>query len=160
MQLSYVDAGSGRCGQRLCVYHPPASGMAVRAAIVHVHAFGEEMNKARRMAALQSRAFAAAGCAVLQIDLTGCGDSSGELRDATWVDWIEDVLIALRQMRARHSAPLWLWGLRAGCLVAVEAATRFNEPVRLLLWQPITSGATMLAQLLRLRSASAITSGA
>lgn len=159
MQLSYIDACPGRCGQRFCIYHPPASGVAVRAAIVHVHAFGEEMNKSRRMAALQSRAFAAAGCAVLQIDLTGCGDSSGELRDATWADWIEDVLIALGQMRARHSAPLWLWGVRAGCLVAAEAATRFSEPVRLLLWQPITSGATVLSQLLRLRSAPAITSG-
>ncbi len=39
--------------------------------VVHVHAFAEEMNKSRRMAAMQSRALAAAGFAVLQIDLLG-----------------------------------------------------------------------------------------
>ncbi|MCC6250743.1 MAG: hydrolase 2, exosortase A system-associated [Rubrivivax sp.] len=160
LELSFVDAGSGRSGQRLCIHHPPANGAPARAAIVYVHPFAEEMNKCRRMAALQSRAFAAAGYAVLQIDLAGCGDSSGEFRDTTWADWIEDVLMSLRWMRALYAAPLWLWGARAGCLVAAEAAARFDEPVRLLMWQPVTSGATQLAQFLRLRSAAAITQGA
>lgn len=160
MELSYVDAGPGRSGQRLCIHHAPAGGAAARGAFVYVHPFAEEMNKTRRMAALQSRAFAAAGHAVLQIDLAGCGDSSGEFRDATWADWVDDVLMALRWMRERHAAPLWLWGARAGCLVAAQAAARFDEPVRLLLWQPVTSGATQLAQFLRLRSAAALTQGA
>lgn len=161
MELSFVDAGPGRSGQRFCIYHAPAAGAAVRGAFVHVHPFGEEMNKSRRMAALQSRAFAANGHAVLRIDLAGCGDSSGEFVAATWADWVEDVLLALRQMQARHpAAPLWLWGTRVGCLVAAEAARRFGEPVRLLLWQPVPSGAAALAQFLRLRSAAALTQGA
>ena len=44
-----------------------------------VKAWAEEMNKARRMAALQARLLAENGYAVLQIDLHGCGDSSGDL---------------------------------------------------------------------------------
>ncbi|MFO1269032.1 MAG: hydrolase 2, exosortase A system-associated [Rubrivivax sp.] len=160
MELLHLDAGAGRIGQRFCVYHAVTSGSPVRGALVYVHPFGEEMNKARRMAALQARRFAAAGYAVLQIDLAGCGDSSDELRDVAWEDWIEDVLLALHHLRARVSAPLWLWGARFGAPLATEAAGRFNEPLRLLLWQPVTSGAAVLAQLLRLQAAAAITNGA
>ncbi len=149
MQAFFLDAAPGRSGQRLCLYHPPAPGDA-RAAIVYVHPLAEEMNKSRRMAALQSRAFAAAGCAVLQVDLLGCGDSSGDFADATWVDWVDDVLLALRWMRARHELPLWLWGLRAGCLVASDAAARLDEAVNLLYWQPPASGRAPLQQFLRL----------
>src|SRR6476646_41057 len=108
-------------GQRLGILHRPATDR-VRGAIVHVHAFAEEMNKARRMAALQARAFANAGYAVLQCDLLGCGDSSGDFGDATWDAWVDDVLLACRWLTERTRAPLWLWGLRAGCLLAGEAA--------------------------------------
>ena len=47
-------------GQRFCIYHAARNGQA-RGAIVYLHPFAEEMNKARRMAALQSRALAKAG---------------------------------------------------------------------------------------------------
>ena len=66
--------------QRFCILHGAESGIPVRGALVYVHPFAEEMNKARRMAALQARAMAAAGYAVLQIDLYGCGDSAGDCR--------------------------------------------------------------------------------
>lgn len=52
---------------------------------------------------------------MLQIDLRGCGDSSGDLGDATWPDWIDDVVRAAHWLRARYTAPLWHWGLRSGC---------------------------------------------
>jgi exosortase A-associated hydrolase 2 len=118
------------------------------------------MNKSRRMAALQSRAFAAAGHTVLQIDLLGCGDSSGEFGDATWDDWIEDVVAAARWLRERCKAPLVLWGLRAGCLIATEAARRLDEPADFVFWQPITSGKAMLQQFLRLKLAAGMQGGA
>ncbi len=75
----------------------------MRGAVVYVHPFAEEMNKSRRMAALQSRALAAAGFAVLQIDLLGCGDSSGDFGDASWDEWIDDVLLAVRWLRGQHA---------------------------------------------------------
>jgi len=52
-----------RPGQRLCIHHAPRAG-AVRGKLVYVHPLAEEMNKSRRMAALQSRALAAAGYAL------------------------------------------------------------------------------------------------
>lgn len=47
-----------------------------RGSIVYIHPFAEEMNKSRRMAALQARALTLAGFAVLQLDLIGCGDEA------------------------------------------------------------------------------------
>ena len=48
-------------GKRYCICHLPPAGSTPHAAVLHVHPFGEEMNRSRRMAALQARALAAAG---------------------------------------------------------------------------------------------------
>lgn len=131
-----------------------ALGPACRGLIVHAHAFAEEQNKCRRMVAQQSARLAAAGYTVLQIDLLGCGDSDGEFDDATWATWIEDLLAACRWGRSLEpAAPLWLWGTRAGCLLACAAARHLAEPCSMLFWQPVSAGATVLAQFFRLKSA-------
>jgi exosortase A-associated hydrolase 2 len=109
------------------------------------------------MASLTARALAAAGHAVLQMDLKGCGDSSGDFADATWDDWLADVRQGAAWLRARHDQPLWLWGLRAGCLLNVEAARQMREPVRHVFWQPPGSGKALLQQFLRLKLASGLT---
>ena len=57
----------GPLGQRFCLWHADPAH-APGALVVHVHAFAEEMNKSRRMAALQSRALAAAGAAATQAE--------------------------------------------------------------------------------------------
>jgi exosortase A-associated hydrolase 2 len=62
-------------------------------------------------------------------------------------------------MRGQHDGPLWLWGLRAGCLLACEVALRCVEPPHLLFWQPPTAGRTLLQQFLRLRLASGLSEG-
>ncbi len=157
-QAFFLPSDGPAGGQRFCLYHP-AQGAAARSAIVYVHPFAEEMNKSRRMAALQSRVFAQAGHAVLQIDLLGCGDSSGDFGDARWSDWIDDVAHAARWLQSRVPAPLWLWGLRAGCLVAADAARHLEETAGLLLWQPATSGKLVLQQFLRLKLAGDMLGG-
>jgi exosortase A-associated hydrolase 2 len=113
------------------------------------------MNKARRMAAMQARRFAAAGCAVLQIDLFGCGDSSGELAEASWEVWKRDLQAALAWLRPRVRGPLGVWGLRLGALLAADVACDPAAGVeRLVLWQPVASGEQHLTQFLRLRLAA------
>lgn len=144
-------------GQRFCLLHAPAVAVPAPAALVFVHAFAEEMNKSRRMAALQARALALAGHWVLQIDLLGCGDSSGDFADATWAAWLEDIETACRYLESRTDAPLWLWGHRVGCLLAAAAGVR--RPVNFLFWQPVASGAQFLQQFLRLKLAGAWAGG-
>ena len=161
-QAFFLPAAPPSTGQRFCIYHP-ALGDSVRGRVVYVHPFAEEMNKSRRMAALQSRALAAAGFSVLQIDLHGCGDSSGDFGDASWDDWVNDVVQAVDWLTERDEAhakaPLWLWGLRAGCLVAGEAAAKLKEPSHFCFWQPATSGKLILQQFLRLKLAADMLSG-
>lgn len=158
----------GPKGQRLCIYHPP-QGSAQRGWVLYVHPFAEEMNRSRRMAALQARALAEAGFAVLQPDLLGCGDSSGDFADASWEDWISDVvrsaqwLLEQRRIDQPTNGPqmrLWLWGLRAGCLLCQQAAQHLQEPCNFLYWQPPWSGRVVLQQFLRLHQACALLSGA
>ncbi len=156
----FLPAASGEGGQRFCLFYP-AQGGATRGLVLYIHPFAEEMNKARRMAALQARALAQAGYSVLQIDLLGCGDSSGDFLNATWQSWVSDVVQGCHWLRHRsntegmevHHAPLWLWGLRAGCLLAVEAARQLNEACNFLFWQPPASGKALLQQFLRLKVA-------
>lgn len=146
----YLPAGTG---QRFCLYHP-SQGPEEKGAVLYIHPFAEEMNKSRHMAALQSRALAAAGYGVLQIDLHGCGDSSGDFADASWESWVEDVLLACHWLQERSSAPLWLWGLRAGCLLAVNAAVNLKDCPNFLFWQPAIVGKPLLQQFLRLKLAA------
>jgi exosortase A-associated hydrolase 2 len=156
MQAFFLPAGTG---QRFCIHHPPA-GNATRGAVLYLHPWAEEMNKSRRMAAMQSRALAQAGFAVLQIDLHGCGDSSGDFGDASWEDWIADTLLGVRWLREHHpSAPLWLWGLRAGALLAAQAAAQLDEACNFLFWQPTPAGKPLLQQFLRLKLAGDLQQG-
>jgi len=149
---------------RFCVLHP-AVGPAPRGLVLHVHAFAEEMNKSRRMAALQARALSEAGFAVLQFDLLGCGDSAGDFGDATWARWQDDVVWAAGHLRRRAGAdaPLWLWGHRVGALLVAEAAEAIGQHTgaapNLLLWQPTGSGKTALQQFLRLKAAAQMLDG-
>src|SRR5688500_10479010 len=87
----FLKLGSG---ERFCLYHGPRPDRKCRGALIYVHPFGDEMNKSRRMAAIQARSFASTGLCVLQIDLFGCGDSSGEFGDARWNIWKQDLAAA------------------------------------------------------------------
>lgn len=154
----FLPASGGE--QRLCLFHAPAPEFQdrPRSKLLYLHPFAEEMNKSRRMAALACRALAEAGHAVLQIDLRGCGDSSADFGDASWADWQADVRLGLAELDNRvPDAPLWLWGLRAGALLA---AADWGRPVNYLLWQPMTSGKLALQQFLRLKLAAEMASGA
>lgn len=146
--------------QRLCLFHapPPAFRDKPLSRVLYVHPFAEEMNKSRRMAALACRALARAGHAVLQMDLRGCGDSSADFGDASWEDWQADVRLGLDWLDSHvPGVPLWVWGLRAGCLLAVAD---WGRPLNYLFWQPMTNGKLALQQFLRLKLASEMASGA
>ncbi|HEY1092633.1 MAG TPA: hydrolase 2, exosortase A system-associated [Burkholderiaceae bacterium] len=152
----FLDAPGS--GQRFCLHHTPET--VPRGALLFIHPFAEEMNKSRRMAALAARAFAEAGFAVLQIDLHGCGDSSADFGDATWQGWLDDVSLGRHWLAARHAgAPLYLWGLRAGCLLASQSAALAPGLAGQLWWQPPASGKLLAQQWLRLKIAGEMLAG-
>ena len=142
----FLRAGQG---ERFCLYHAPDPALPPRGAMLYVHPFAEELNKTRRMAALQARAFAASGYAVLQPDLYGCGDSSADFADARWPIWKEDLAHAARWLEKEAGAGVNLWGLRLGALLALDFA-RDMPPGALYFWQPAFHGKLHLTQFLRL----------
>ncbi len=146
-------------GDRFCLLHVARDAAARRGAMLYVAPFAEEMNKSRRMAALQSRALAAAGWTVLQMDLFGCGDSEGEFGDADWLQWVSDVRAAAGWLRTQTGCAPSLWGLRTGCLLAAQAARTFEPAPDLLYWQPVISGRQFLQQFLRLKLAGQLVGG-
>ncbi|PHV50749.1 hydrolase 2, exosortase A system-associated [Janthinobacterium sp. BJB301] len=147
-------------GQRYCLLHLPPPGQAARGGILYVHPFAEELNKSRHVAAAQARAFAAAGYSVLQIDLFGCGDSSGDFGEARWDIWHNDLHLACAWMAQRVDGPLTVWGLRLGALLALDFARRPPLPLaRLLLWQPELDGRRSIDRFLRLRLATRMLTG-
>jgi len=142
-----------RRGRRFCVRYT-ANGPA-RGSLLFVHAFAEEMNKSRRMVALQARALADSGFSVLLVDLHGCGDSDGDFGDADWAGWRDDVVDAALWWRTESGHAPILWSMRAGCLLACDAADAMGAD-QFLFWQPQPTGAQALQQFLRLRVAQGL----
>lgn len=162
-----MTAGAGQAfflpvqqGQRFCIYHPPtlkpsrSDSIPPTGSILHIHAFAEEMNKCRRMAALTANTLAAQGMGVLQMDLYGCGDSSADFADAQWHIWKSDILAALDWLKQKHAGTLNLWADRLGALLALDFIRTDDAKIdQLLLCQPVFDGADYLNQLSRIQLA-------
>lgn len=131
-----------------------------RGVVLHLPAFGEEMNKSRAMVASQAREMAELGYKVLVVDYFGTGDSGGEFVESDWHGWLEDVRYCLRYLHSEVSGPVTLWGLRLGALMAIELAQEPDLNIsQLLLWNPVLQGEQHMAQFLRLRLANSMMQG-
>ena len=106
------------------------------------------------MVAQQSKVFTENGFSVLQIDLYGCGDSSGDFKNASWEIWKRDVFHAVNWIKHHGPTPIKLWGLRLGCLLALDFVIDTQEPLHeIVLWNPLINGGAFLTQFLRLKVA-------
>lgn len=115
------------------------------------------MNKSRAMVIKQARDFARQGYRVLVPDYYGTGDSAGDFCEASWEIWLEDVRYCINWLKGDAPAPLTLWGLRLGALMALELASRKVLGVsKLILWNPVLSGEQHMLQFLRLRLANSM----
>jgi exosortase A-associated hydrolase 2 len=133
---------------------------SLRAAL-HVPAFAEEMNKSRRMVALQVRELAEQGYAVLELDLFGTGDSCGNFGEASWSIWLQNVADAVAWLRQQGAQTITLWGLRLGGLLAMDFVSQHPGVVdNLVVWQPILNADSFVTQFLRLRVAAAMMNNA
>ncbi|WP_083483080.1 hydrolase 2, exosortase A system-associated [Thauera sp. 63] len=142
--------GGGQC---FCIVTGPGASQS-RGAVLYVHPFAEELNKSRRMAALAAAALAQKGWTVLQIDLLGCGDSSGDFEDAAWDAWLADIGLAYGWLEAQGFLSVALWGLRAGGLLASDWLSKAGKTCPVLVWQPVVNGKQHLQQFLRLKGVS------
>lgn len=147
-------------GYLFLVLHLPSEGVKHKGWVLHVPAFAEEMNKSRVMVAHQSRELAKVGYSVVIPDLTGCGDSTGELAEVNWARWREDINAILAWIVEQGGRNVSLWGLRLGCLLALQVArANVGSVHQLLLWQPIISAHRYFTHFMRLQMAAGLLAG-
>lgn len=153
MEALFIPA---KPGDLFAVYFAPDNG-SINRAIIHVPAFAEEMNKSRRLVCQQARSLAKRGYAVLIPDLFGTGDSAGDFSDAGWDIWLKNIADAISWLQRQGARHVDLWGLRTGCLLAMDYASRHPQQIEhLLCWQPVVNGDAFLNQFLRLRIVAAV----
>lgn len=154
LDLRFIAGGRGQI--LLTTWRPPT---VTRGALLLIPPFAEELNKSRRMLTLLARAAARQGWLVALPDLTGTGDSAGEFGDARVAVWRADLRAAARWCKLEGSSVRAVLALRAGALLAGDLLADVAADTQLLLWQPAQSGAEVLTQFLRFRSAAAVTGG-
>lgn len=118
--------------------HLPVS-VSRETGIVYCHPFADEQNLSHRVAVETSRKIAESGFPVLRFDLSGCGDSEGELHEVSRLDWQEDLRSAINFIKVELKIQrVLLWGLRLGASLALLYAVNNPGIDYLILWQPVT----------------------
>jgi exosortase A-associated hydrolase 2 len=164
--IDVKGAGSGEemfffeaAGRRLLGFLHRAAGASL--GLVYCPPFGEERNQSHPASARAARALAAAGVAVLRFDFSGCGDSEGDLEDASIEDWLAEIAAAEAALREKAGvARVGFWGLRAGANLAALHASGRADTALLALWHPVPDPRTYMRQYLRQRVATGLAAGA
>jgi len=118
--------------------------------IVYCHPFAEEKNCSHAVVVKAARAFAKEGYAVLRFDLSGTGDSAGDLEDMTIDMWQDDLACAINTLKAESDIKvIVLWGLRFGAALAVKHHSESQEIAAHIVWHPISNFKDYIKQFLR-----------
>ena len=147
---TFIEGGAGRI---LVVSHQPVE-RAKRTVLV-VPGFAEEMNKSRRLVWATAQALALDGCQTLVPDLYGTGDSEGDFADARWETWIDDLHRVVLWAQSRGFERFGVLLVRLGAALYADAEPHLGITFeRAVAWQPVTRGADLLRQLLRMKKLS------
>lgn len=141
----------GAAGRRLFVLLRTPEQTTGECVLV-VPPFAEEMNKSRKLVTDFARHECQRGRAVLCVDLFGTGDSDGEFAAARVERWLEDLAVAADWSAAQGWRVTSVLGIRMGAILAAMLATRRDMNLAsAVFWQPLTNGARLIDQLLRVR---------
>ena len=118
--------------------------------IVYCHPFADEQNLSHRIAVNTARELAKNGFPVLRFDLSGCGDSEGDLTDVTIDDWKEDISLAIKIIEQMVKIDMvGLWGLRLGAGLILLHEHAYQNISLMILWQPIMDFSLYIKQFIR-----------
>lgn len=131
-------------GPLYVVCHQPSG--EVRGHLIVVPPFAEEQKAARRALVESARALCLTGWQVWRPDLSGTGDSSGNLELQTLSSWTRDLLAVAAAARSHlPGVPMGWLGLRLGGALAWLAAAQTGADF-MVLWEPVINGSTFLRQ--------------
>jgi pimeloyl-ACP methyl ester carboxylesterase len=130
------------------VYCPARPDRERGEGIVFCYPFGQEYMRAHRPIRQLSLALSEMGYHVLRFDYHGSGDSCGTMQGVDASDWIADIGLAVEELRDMAAVQkISIIGLRLGGLMAALAACDLGKINRLVLWDPVTSGAAYVDEL-------------
>ena len=130
-------------------HHLPPPQLRRGAGIVLCPALGYEYMSSYRACRMLAERLAAIGFDTLRLDYDGTGNSAGGPEDPDRAGaWVRSVVRAIAEARQLSSVgPVALIGLRAGALLALQAAAAAGGVERLVLWSPFSSGRAYVREL-------------
>ncbi|MSQ50355.1 MAG: hypothetical protein EXR28_00560 [Betaproteobacteria bacterium] len=131
------------------MYHPASGAKQAMECVVLCNPYGREAIRCHRLFKILADRLSRGGLHVLRFDLFGTGDSDGGDLDGGIDAWIDDLLRADEEVARRSGCSRVSWvGLRLGTSIAAIASEKIaGAPKRLVLWDPVTDGASYLAEL-------------
>jgi pimeloyl-ACP methyl ester carboxylesterase len=129
------------------IYSPPGGGRIRKCGVVICSPIGHEYIHSYRAFRQLAYQLARAGFAVLRFDYYGCGDSSGDAREASVRQWISDVQCAVAELQRRGLTRLCVVGARLGATLAALAGDHRFPIEAAVLWDPIIDGKNYLQSL-------------
>ena len=124
------------------------------AALVVPPLFGELVQSHRALVTLCNR-LELLGMPAMFFDLTGTGDSAGDLDDASVSRWEEDIARTVEELTTRTQArEIVLISCRMSATIALKIAALDPMISRLVLWQPVAHGDAYLKELRSVHAAN------
>lgn len=140
----------GPAGRQLYgAFHKPDTRIANASAVLLCNPFGQEAVRVHRLYRVLADRLARAGHSVLRFDYLGTGDADGDDETPGLPQWIDDLLLAHRELQARAGTSPTVWiGARLGAWLAARASARLTHSLHgLVLWEPVADGAAYLREL-------------
>ncbi len=129
------------CAPLLGVYHPAKLDVDRFEGIVLCYPFGQEYMRVHRAYNRLATMLSNKGFHVLRFDYRGTGDSAGDLKDMTPDDWIDDITIAIQELKDMAGlTKVGLIGLQLGALLAAKVVSYRADLSKLILWDPVITG--------------------
>jgi exosortase A-associated hydrolase 2 len=131
------------------IHDAPQTDAGRESSVVLCYPHGRDYASAFRAYRTLATRLTRAGFHVLRFDYFGTGDSTGDIGEASFKQWIADVVAAVDEVRGSlgHSS-VSLVGLRLGATLAAMAATECRDVDRLVLWEPVVRGDEYVTTLL------------
>ncbi len=130
------------------VHHPPKGKETRSEGVVLCYPMGQEYMRSHRAFRQLANLLLRRGHHVFRFDYFGTGDSAGASEDGSLAQWVCDVTSAIEEFKDNASLQrVSLVGLRLGAALATLAAADRDDVEKLVLWDPVVSGPSYVAEL-------------
>jgi pimeloyl-ACP methyl ester carboxylesterase len=130
------------------VYHAAAAAGRVGRGVVFCNPYGQEGIRCNRPYRVLADQLARQRWHVLRFDYSSSGDSFGEDSEARAAAWLDDIGAAIAELQAMTGVrEVHLLGMRLGGLLAGITAVARRDVNGLVLWDPVLSGRSYLAEI-------------